>query len=137
MTWTGFSDIDRNTIELAARMRKSVYDALKIQRADKADFTDLMRTIADLRAKSTDKTIKILYEELELYSNQGEAIWNGKNANQKSKILTSLIPTLKADYHLSVTVEPYPFQKACYDNQIRKGRGISVQIIPPNPNDNT
>lgn len=130
VTWRGFSDIDRNTIELAARTRKTIYEALKMQRADKADFTDLMRAISDLRAMVTDKVVKLLYEELELYSAQGESIWNGKNPNQKAKIITSLLPTLKSEYHLIVKVEPNPFQRACYDNIVRKGRGISVELSP-------
>ena len=123
--WFGFSEINRKSVELAARKKISTHEALQQQIADKSDFTQLITAIVELSEQNSKNTFVLLYEELELYNSVGKGIWNNKADNQKATALKSIQPTLKLNHKLQIETG-VSTSKTCFDGIYRSGRGISV-----------
>ena len=123
--WLGFSEINKQSLELAARKKITVQEAVTQQITDKTDFSQLIATVVELSDLTTDDTVSIPYDELEAYSPNGKNIWNNRADNQKAVIFKSLQPTFKLDYKLQIETG-IRMNKTCFDGVYRSGRGITV-----------
>lgn len=130
VTWNGFSDVTKSTIELAASKKISVFEALKTQTINKEDYKDLIAVIVDLANKTTTFPAAFLYKELEEASPVGIGIWNDNHLNQKNAAIQDITPILEMEYHIKITTKASIYKPKLSEVQSKcKGRGIIIDWI--------
>ena len=123
--WLGLSDVNKRSLEIAARKKIDVHEAAQYQVSSKSDFSQLINAIVELSEINTETTFTLLYDELEAFSPHNKNIWNNRADNQKSIIIKGLQPTLKLTYKLQIETGVRA-NKICFDGIQRSGRGITV-----------
>lgn len=116
--FVGFSAADKSTLELKARGKITLSEALERQKRDKADFSALCNAIQTAFFESGEPETRCSYNRIEELGQMGAAVWNGYR--QKEAIGRCKMRLLN-DFGLSVT----PISTAFRENG-KPVKGITI-----------
>lgn len=126
--WAGFSEIDRSTIELAARRKLTTYEALQQQQKANTDFSRLVSAIneryREVFAEKKVHEIRMTYQEIEDASPYKSEIWNGHG--KQSGAVSHVRDTMRERYNFDVLIPSGTVRSTMTG---RTGRGIIVKFI--------
>lgn len=116
--FVGYSAADKSTLELKARSKTTISEALERQKRDKADFSALCNAIQTAFFESGEPETRCSYNRIEELGQMGAAVWNGYR--QKEAIGRCKMRLLN-DFGLSVT----PISTAFRENG-KPVKGITI-----------
>ena len=126
LNWGDYSEIDVEVLAAVEDKSPNIYTIAAKQHKSKEDFTDLLRTIVQIRKSFDEDTVRVTYKDISVASSYGEDVWKGRVRGQRREAVQSIQSRLFKEYRMVITFpdNDKPFSQLY--NKAKTGHGFFI-----------